>query len=175
MRDRTAFNEKAEEILSFFDAYGVLRCEHLEKFFPGSKRTVNYLIKKERLHKSTDGNFIGTEENPRPDKCLVAALGVLADILDKVQSHVRATAPAQISFLTHFGDYYEILYVSYGMETVITASAQHTAQNTDDHAVAIKRMVIVEDKSQMTRLQLSGIMRFALTHPDGSLSYFKGS
>ena len=109
MSDRAEFNKKGEEILDFLDAYGVLRNEHIEKFFPGSKKIVSYLIKNQRLHISPDGTYISTDQDPRPDRCLTAALGVLADIFEKVQSHAKATAPVQVSFITHSGDYYEII------------------------------------------------------------------
>ena len=176
MSDRTDFNKKGEEILEFLDAYDALRYEDLEKFFPRSNKIVSYLIKNQRLYKSPDGIYISTEQDSRPDKCMVAALGVLADIFEKVQSHARATTPAQISFITHSGDYYEIVYVGYGMEAMVAASSQITAkQRSKAYADTTKRIVIVENKSQMMRHQIPGITRFALVQPDGSLSYFKGS
>jgi hypothetical protein len=97
---------------------------------------------------------------------------VLSDVFEKVQSHTKATAPVQISFITHSGDDYEIIYVGYGMEAMVTATLDVKNQPSDR---TVKRMVIVEDKSQMKRLQLPGTTRFALVQPDGSLSYFKGS
>jgi hypothetical protein len=177
MSGRIEFNKKCEEILDFVDAYGVLRYEHIEKFYPGSKKVVSYLIKNQRLHKSADGAYISTGQDPRPDKSLIAALGVLADVLEKVQAHARATLPAHVSFITHNDDYYEIIYVGYGMEVMTVASFK--AQLAAKHRPAgcadtVKRIVIVEDKSQMERLQIPGISRFALIQPDGSLSYFKG-
>jgi len=178
MSARTEFNKKGEEILDFVDAYGILRCEHLEKIFPGSKKIVGYLTKHQRLHKSSDGAYISSDPGLQPDKCIAAALGVLADIIDKVQSHTRAAAPSQISFVSHSGDYYEIIYVEYGMEALVTACLETqlaAKQQSKDYSNTIKRMVIVESKSQMTRLQIPGIVRFALVLPDGSLSYFKGS
>lgn len=178
MIERTEFIKMGEEILDFVDVYGMFRHEHLEKFFPESNKIVSYLLKNGRLHKSLDGIYISTAPDACPDKCLVAALGVLVDVIEKVQSHARATAPAQISFVTHSGDFYEIIYVGYGMEAMVSASydTQLAAkQRSEDYEDTAKRMVIVEDKSQMERLQLPGITRFALIQPDGSLSYFKGS
>jgi hypothetical protein len=178
MSDRTDFNNKAEEILDFVDTYEMVRYEHLDKLFPSIKKAVNYLIKNQRLHKSTDGIYIGITADVRPDKCLTAALSVLADVIDKVQTYARAAAPAQISFLTHSGDYYEIIYVGYGAE-VMTAAFFETGlaakQRPKDYVDTTRRIVIVEDKNQMERLNILGAVRFALVAPDGSLSYFKGS
>ena len=181
MNERSEFNKRGEEILDFVETYCVLRYEHLDKFFPGSKKIVNYLMKVHRLYKCSEGICIGTDPDLRPDKSLLAALGVLADVFVRVKTHTRATPPAQISFITHNGDCYEIIYVGYGMEAMVAASfdTQFAAkQRSKDYMGTIdtiKRIVIVEDKSQMERLHIPGIARFALITPDGSLSYFKGS
>ena len=178
MSDRADFNKKAEEILDFVDAYGMVRYEHLEKFFLGSNKVVGYLIKNQRLHESTDGIYISTVADVCPDKCLIAALSVLADVIDKVQTYTRTTSPAQISFITYNGDYYEIIYVGYGAEVMTAAffEAQLAAkQRPKDYVDTAKRIIIVEDKNQMERLHIPGTARFALIAPDGSLSYFKGS
>ena len=178
MNDRSDFNNKAEQILDFLDTYKTVRFEHLEKFFPDSKKAVNYLIKNWRLHKSADGAYVGTEQDQRPDKCLIAALGVLADVFGKVKIHTKATAPTQVSFITHNGDFYEIIYVGYGTEAMTAAfyETQLTAkQRSKDYVDTTKRIAIVEDKTQMERLHIPGIVRFALISPDGSLSYYKGS
>ena len=176
MNERIEFNKKGEEILDFSDAYGVLRYEYLERFFPGSKKIASYLIKNRRLYKSADGYYIGTTPDLRPDKCMASALGVLADIFEKVQSHARAEAPAQISFMTRSGDYCEIVYVGYGLEAMVSAASQLAVKRTSkDCADITKRIIIVENKDQMTRLQIPGITRIALVQPDGSLSYYKGS
>jgi len=175
MSERTEFNKQGEEILDFLDGYGVLRLEHFEKFFPRSNKIIGYLVKNQRLYKSHDGAYVSTDQAFRPDKCLIAALGVLADIVGKVQSHTRATAPAQISFITRSNDYYEIIYVGYGMEAMVKASfeTQLAAKGRDNnHADTTKRIIIVEDISQMDRLRLPGTMRYALVQPDGSLSYY---
>ena len=168
MNNRVEFIKKGEDILDFVDTYGVLRCDCLEKFFKDSNKIVSYLIKNRRLHKSLDGRYIGADQNPHPDKCMTAALNVLADVFEKVQNHARAETPAQISFATHAGECYEIVYVGYGMEAMVAATSQFKMDSM------IKRIIIIEDKNQMTRLQIPGTTRFALIHPDGSLSYFRG-
>ena len=176
MIDRAEFNNKAEEILDFVDTYRVLRTGYLEKFFPGDKKVVDYLIKHKRLDKSSDGAYISANEELRPDKALLAALGMLGDIFEKVKTHARAIPPAQISFLTQGGDYYEIVYVGYGMEAMVTASYETqlaAKKRIKDHADTTKRMMIVENTDQMERLPIPGIARFALVQPDGSLTYYK--
>jgi hypothetical protein len=169
---RDEFNEQCLEILDFLDTYGTIRLGHLEKFFPGSEKKVSYLIKKRRLYKSPDGAFISTEQEPRSDKCMAAALGVLSDIYEKVKSFTGAAAPSLISFVTHSGEFYEIVYVSYGMEVMVTASFRNRHKNYTD---ATKRIVIVEDLGQMEKLKIPGTARYALIRPDGSLTYYNGS
>jgi len=165
-----------------------LHYAHLNKFFPNSSKVVSYLIKNKRLHVSLDEVYISTDPEFRPDKTLMAALGALGDVYEKVRSHARATSPAQLSFFTHNNDYYEIVYVGYGLDAMIMASLEvqrtlveqalaHGDLGVDlgRHPNAVKRMVIVEDKNQMTRLQIPNIVRFALVEPNGSLTYFKGN
>ena len=176
MMDRAEFNHSAEVILDFVDTYGMLKNGYLKKFFPNDKKVINYLITHKRLSKSSDGAYITINEETRPDKALLAALGMLSDIFEKVKTHARATPPAQISFITQSGDYYEIIYVAYGMEAMVTASYKtqlFAKKQSKSHVDTTKRMMIVENTDQMERLQIPGIVRFALVQPNGSLTYYK--
>jgi len=176
IRDRTDFNRKAEDILDFMDTYGMIRYIHLDKFFPKDKKVIKYLIKHQRLFISFDGTHISIDEDLRPDKTLTAALGVLSDVLEKVKAYSKASPPAQLSFVTHSGDYYEVIYVAYGMEAMVSSTfeLQQAAQrNSENYVDFTKRMVIVEDKSQMLRLKIPATVRFALVEPRGNLTYFK--
>jgi len=179
MSHRAVFNRKSEEILTFFDNYGTLHCCQVDKFFQGSRKNIDYLIKNKRLHKSTDGAYLSNDENPHPDKSLIAALGVLGDVMDKVKAHSKAIAPVLISFISNNNDFYEIVYVALGMEAMVMAAfdvqqgAKQTRQQMKGYLDTTKRIVIVEDKSQMERLQIPGTVRYALVAPGGSLSYYK--
>ena len=179
MSGRADFNTKSEEILGFFDTYETLRCCQLDKFFPGSRKNIDYLIKNKRLYKSAGGAYLSNDENPNPDKSLIAALGVLGDVMDKIKTHSKATAPVQISFIANNNDFYEIVYVALGIEAMVMAAfdvqqgAKQARQQMKGYLDTTKRIVIVEDKSQMERLQIPGTVRYALVAPDGSLSYYK--
>jgi len=178
MNKTNEFRIKAEEILDFIETYGVLKCVHLEKFFPSSKKNFDYLIKNKRLFKTDDGLYICANQDLRPDKTIIAAVSVLGDVLEKVKFHSKAMSPAQVSFITSDGDFYEIIYVGHGMEAMITATfeTQLAVRKRDDtYADTTKRMIIVEDKNQMQRLHIPGTTRYALIHPDGSLTYHKRS
>jgi len=178
LNTKADFIRQGEKILDFIDIYGAVRIEHLEKFFPDRKKVVNYLIKHQRLHQSLDGVYVSTYPTTRPDKCLIAALGVLADVLDKVESHTKSISPAQISFITHTNDFYEIIYVSYGMETMVNVFFENQIANKRKdgfNSVNVKRIVIIEDIKQMERLYIPQTTRFALVSPNGSLTYFRGS
>ena len=58
------------------------------------------------------------------------------------------------------------------MESMIIA-AYELHQKTEAYTDTIKRIVIVEDKSQMDKLRILGAVRFALIETDGRLSYYK--
>lgn len=176
MSNRAEFNKKAEVILDFMDSYETIRQVDLAKFFPKDNKVIAYLLKNRRLFESIDDLYISTSIDVSPDRAMSAALGVLGDIFDKVHSHTRATPPAQISFTTHSGDYYEIIYVRHSMEAMVTAlfTTQLTTKQKDkSHEDKVKRMVIIEDLAQMDRLQIPNIMRFALISPNGELTYYK--
>ena len=178
MGTNSVFIERSVEILDFVDIYGALRLENIERIFPHSRKIIRYLTKNQRLYESPDGIYISTDPASLPDKCLIAALGVLADIFDKVKSHTKAASPVQISFVTHSNDYYEIIYICYGMEAMVTATLESQqsvrVQNNKCNEIT-KRIVIVEDKNQMDRLKIPQTTCFALVLPDGSLIYFRGS
>jgi hypothetical protein len=178
MDNTNEFRIKAEEILNFIETYGVLNYSHLEKFFPNSTKKIDYLIKNKRLFRIDDGSYISADQDLHPDKTIIAATGVLGDVFAKVSTHSRAMPPVQVSFMTNDGDYYEIIYVRHGMEVMISTifENQGTARKRiHDHADTTKRIIIVEDKSQMQMLHIPGTMRFALVQPDGSLTYYNGS
>ena len=173
---RTEFNDQTQVVLDFMETYRVLKPAQLEKFFPDAEKIVGYLVRHERLFRTADKIYISADDDPRPDKTLLAALGVLGDIFEKVQKHSKGVPPVQISFLTYNNEYYEIIYVSHGMEAMVTASfeAQLAAKMRDKKNIyTTKRMVIVEDAGQMDRLDIPGTMRYALVQPNGSLTYHK--
>lgn len=178
MNSNADFIKHGEKILDFLDNYGAVRLEHIEKFFPSSKKIIAYLIKDKRLHNGSDGAYISSDPMSLPDKRLNAALGVVTDVYDKVKSYAKGAEPTQISFVTHAGDYYEIIYVSCGMETMVAATleAQVTARTQgNNNDCNVKRIIIIEDKSQMDMLQISYTTSFALVSPDGGFNYFKRS
>jgi len=185
---RASFTRKAEEVLDFLDLYDGIRQKHLEKFFPDSKKVVAYLIKRERLHISLDGLYISTYHKYSPDKALVTSLSVLGDVFEKVKSHTRAQYPVQISFSTHSGDFYEIVYVNHGLDALVAASFefQHNLReqertrgdlgiNLGSYPYTTKRLVIVENEAHMERLKIPSIVKFAVVSPDGELTYYKGN
>ena len=175
MSDRSAFNHKAEEILNFIETYLFIKREQLEIFFPNSNKIVDYLIKHKRLHNCNEGIYITIDTDLRFDKAMIAAVSVLGELFEKVKTHTKATSPVQISFITHRGDYYEIIYVGYGMESMVTETfkALHNERQQINDFDNTKRIIIIEDNKQMERLQIRGTVRYAHIQPDGSLIYYK--
>ena len=166
------FENRTKEILNLVDEYEVIKYDQLMKIFPGRARALEALIKKNRLYRSPGGEYIcarlvGKERTRRPDKALIAALGVLGDFIStgQVYYHTKADHPAQISFVTTKGSYYEIIYVTFGHE--IMANAVYKEKPVDE----VKRIVIIEDVSQNKKLKIPGAVRFALVMPNGNIEY----
>jgi|GEM_PF-1272641 len=195
MKDRADFNKTAEEILEFVDTYETLKSEYLDKFFPCKQNLVEYLIKNKRLFRSRDGLYISISKESHIDKALLMALNVLWDVFEKVKSHTKAALPVQISFLTLADEHYEIIYVGYGAEAMTEvffetqleawsktqyknqSKPQHTPQTQPSAystTTTTKRIVLVEDKSQMEKLCIPNTSQYALVSPNGSLTYYRG-
>ena len=173
--------EEAEAILDLVEFCNVVKIEQIPKIFPNSncEKILNFLLKRQRIHISEDKTYIhstqiGRGDVPRPDKALIAALGVLGDIIGKVQTYTKSIPPAQLSFLSHSGDFFEICYVKYGMEAMtVSMFNSHNTGNSQKKASVTKRIVIIEDATQIDELKgkIPGIARFAIVLADGGFKY----
>jgi len=172
---------EAEAVLDFIESCDMVKIEQLTKLYPeyNIDKITRFLINRKRVHMSSDGEYlhgtpVGTTDEPRPNKALIATLGVLSDVMSKVKFHAKAPPPAQISFLAHSGELYEIVYVGYGLEAMVS-SMYGSLQNVNPEEV--RRIVVLEDKSQIEKIKerIPNIMRFALVKPNGGYDYLNPS
>ena len=168
---------EAEEVLDFIESCDVVRADQLSKLYPNYNisKITKYLVGRKRIHMSSDGQFInstqvGTTDEPRPDKALIATLGVLGDLMSKVRQHTKAPPPAQISFLSHNGELFEIVYVGYGLEAMVSNMFNRSQPTSSEE---VKRIIVIEDTSQAAKVKakIPNIMRFALVLPSGGYEY----
>jgi len=164
--------EEAVAVLDLIDTCNAVGREQLPRIFPDSncEKIISYLLKRKRVHLSKDGTYlhsthIGKGDMPRPDKALIAALNVLGDIRGKVQTYTKAIQPAQVAFISTSGDYYEICYVTYGLEAIVASMFGNSGE--------AKRIVIIEDMGQAEKIKgkIPGLMRFARIIPEGGFEY----
>lgn len=174
MRSREEFNIKCNDILNTMDVYGVMRQTQLDAIFPDQKKAISYLVRNKRLYHLADGSYLGHDQTAQPNKLLIAAISTLVDVISKVTYHTIGSFPVQIMFTTVNGDYYEIVYVEQGKESLIASAfkslgVQHGINDTT------KRVAIIEDITQIekTCAAVPNIIRFALVSDDGFMYFNK--
>jgi len=188
MDKRRGFDNLNEQILDFVtNGGGCVRRAHIERVFPfkdkegniisnhNPSRNINYLLKNRRLYQE-EGDLLSDKGGTKPQPAMYAAVCVLCGAFDNVESYSFAAYPAQINFVTKKTEMYEIIYVRYGDEAGIQASISVHEQRRPKNNFPIskaKRMVIVEDLSQIEKLQIPGTARYAMMQPNGEMDYFK--
>jgi len=174
MKARKEFIQMATTILDIMDAYGVMMRTQLELMFPDGIKEIAYLIKNKRLFLSEDKKYLSPDETIEPCKPLVAAINVLLNVISKVSFHTVGKLPAQIIFVTHNGDYYEIIYVEQGKEPIIASIYSNEALGRAGVDTTAKRLVIVEDKAQIQKIKgvIPNILRFAVLKSCGSFDFY---
>ena len=182
MDKKDMFDSLNGKIMDFVtDSGGCVREHHILRIFPEAKkwdadgsRNINYLIKRGRLFRTDDG-LLADEEDVKPNKPAIAAIGVLCDLYDKVASYMIEAYPVQASFISQAGDAFEIIYVKYGDEAGLQASLslhdQHMLK-ANTGFVTPKRIAIVDTPKQAETLDIPNIVRFAVMNEGGSMTYF---
>jgi len=172
--------QELETFLDFIDACDMVKISQLTKLFPNLgegklEKMKRNLLRGKRVHISKCGQYlhstqIGTTDDPRPDRALTVALGVLGDLMPKVQYHHRAVAPAQVYFTTHSGGVFEIVYVGFGSEAMVFGMFKNLQK---DDSEEIKRIVVIDDYGQIAKIKerIPGIWRFALIKQDDIFEY----
>jgi len=173
-QSREMFSNRNKEILNFVAKYGgCVKKSHIETVFKRSSKNIQFLQKHKRLH-DVGNDILSNTLKLEPNKGMIAALTVLCAAIDGVVSHATANFPALISFLSKSGGVYEILYARHGNETGILVDMNVSTQKNvkKSSQTLVKRIVILDDASQMETVNIPDTMRFAVIQPDGELAYY---
>ena len=95
------------------------------------------------------------------------ALWVLADFGDKYEYHSTDAYPSKIVFFSD-GDTYEIVFVPWDKEALILHAMR--MRNDDDCG---KKILIVEDVSQIDKIDLEDTIFCTVDMETGEVQYFK--
>lgn len=94
------------------------------------------------------------------------AVWVLLDFLDKTEYHSVSEFPVKIIFFAG-GELYEIIHVANGQEALV---GHLLNQNREGMG---KRIVIVEEPAQISRLEIAGVSGFCTVSMKGNVQYYK--
>ena len=172
MKNRAAiYQREAAEMLHNISLYPGLTEEQLFRFFPEKEATakvlLSHMLKEGRIFYSKNGRYYANREAQNgADKDLSRCVWVLLDFIDQVEYHTVGEFPAAILCFTN-GELYEIVPIPQGKETMI---CQLLRQPQKD---AGKRIVVVEDTSQIELLDIPQAAGFCTVAEDGAVSYYK--
>lgn len=164
------YGHEAVGLLRDIAMYRVLEEEQLLRLYPGKRDKIanllTYLTRQGRIC-YVDGFYCASPDcAEQKDRGLLAAVWVLIDFIDQVEYHSVSDFPAKIIFFAE-GEVYEIIYVEQGKETIIS------------HLLSIPReepskyIVLVEDLSQLQKLELPPVNGFCTVSPGGEVHYFQ--
>ena len=172
MKNRAAiYQREAAEMLHNISLYPGLTEEQLFRFFPEKEATakvlLSHMLKEGRIFYSKNGRYYANREAQNgADKDLSRCVWVLLDFIDQVEYHTVGEFPAAILCFSN-GELYEIVPIPQGKETMI---CQLLRQPQKD---AGKRIVVVEDTSQIELLDIPQAAGFCTIAEDGTVSYYK--
>ncbi len=153
-------------LLSLYDAFTLSQAE---RFFPNLPVEKCHLLLK-RLQKQgrayLHNRIITRQADFLPSQGQLAAFWVMLDFLPKITYHIPGSFPIQIAFFIG-NESYEIIHVPEEKEAVI-AHALTTLPLEENQ----KRILIVDNKQQITRLSLSDVTAYCMVTPDGTVTYF---
>lgn len=172
MKNRAAiYQREAAEMLHNISLYPGLTEEQLFRFFPEKEATakvlLSHMLKEGRIFYSKNGRYYANREAQNgADKDLSRCVWVLLYFIDQVEYHTVGEFPAAILCFAN-GELYEIVPIPQGKETMICQLLRRPQKDTG------KRIVVVEDTSQIELLDIPQAAGFCTVAEDGAVSYYK--
>ena len=172
LKNRAAiYQREAAEMLHNISLYPGLTEEQLCRFFPEKEATAKtllaHMLKGGRVYRAENFRYYANREAQNgADKDLSRCVWVLLDFIDQVEYHTVGEFPAAILCFAN-GELYEIVPIPQGKETMICQLLRRPQKDTG------KRIVVVEDTSQIELLDIPQAAGFCTVAEDGAVSYYK--
>ncbi len=173
LKNRAAiYQREAAEMLHNISLYPGLTEEQLCRFFPekrgnGKDLTRPHAERGARLPCRKLPLLRKSRSTKNADKDLSRCVWVLLDFIDQVEYHTVAEFPAAILCFAN-GELYEIVPIPAGQRDYDLPAAASKPQKD-----AGKRIVVVEDTSQIELLDIPQVAGFCTVAEDGTVSYYK--
>ena len=165
------YRQEAASLLRDVTTYHCAKGEQLKRLYPGKESKIEhllkYLVKQGRIFYRSDKDIYFDDPDAEIDSELLAALWVLADFGDKYEYHSTDAYPSKIVFFAD-DETYEIVYVPIGREVLILHAIR--MRNDDDCG---KKILIVEDVSQIEKIDLEDTIFCTVDMETGVIQYYK--
>jgi len=173
MKTRNAiYAKEAAELIRSVTMYKSLLATQIYRMFPGKESSIRNLLgvltKQHRLVYNPDTEHISASEEceNETDNGMISAFWVLLDFYENVDFHSISEYPVKLSFFSE-DEFFEVIYATPGNEALMS----HALSTSEDEVG--KRIVIVEDTSQMAKLRFPSIACFCMITPEGVVDYYK--
>ena len=172
MKNRAAiYQREASEMLHNISLYPSLTEEQLCRFFPEKEATAKtllaHMLKEGRVYSAENGRYYANQKaRSSADKDLSRCVWVLLDFINQVEYHTVGEFPAAILCSAN-GELYEIVPIPQGKEAMICQLLRQPQKDTG------KRIVVVEDTTQIEMLDITHVAGFCTVAEDGTVSYYK--
>ena len=165
------YANEAVKLLDTVSAYTTLYTQQLLRLFPAGKAdTIRTLLrrfaKERRLYLSKDETVVSADPKFPLNDGLIRAFWVLLDFIDRAGFHVPGVFPALISFFAG-EELYDILHIPWGQEAMIRAAIPRRENNPP------KRILLLDDLSQMPALHIPNTAGYCLASRDGKVTYYQ--
>lgn len=165
------YRQEAASLLRDISTYQCIIGKQWKRLYPGKESKIEqlleYLVKQGRMfyYEYKDTYFLTLET--KPDREMLAALWVLSDFGDKCEYHSTDAYPSKIVFFAD-GETYEIVYVPADKVGLI----MHAMKMRNDGDCG-KKILIVEDISQMEEIDLEDAIFCTVDMETGEVEYYK--
>lgn len=165
------YEKEASQLLQIISTYKALKSKQVYAFFQDREKVIEQLLKKyikqKRIYYDDSLDLITYSANYKENKEIINSVWVLLDFIENIEFHTIADYPATICFFTK-NEVYEIVFVGYEKETIINFA--FTKSITDFPS---KKIMLVEDKSQIPRLKVDNIAGYCTVDENGKVNYYQ--
>lgn len=164
------YGREAAALIRDISMYKVMTEEQVLRLYPGKedkiRNLLSYFVRQNRIW-LVDGCYCAAPDSmDNMDRGLFAAVWVLVDMIDRVEYHSVGDYPDKIIF---FADkqVYELVYAEKGKEILLSHVLADPGEDSP------RFLVLVDDTSQIPKLNLPNVNGYCTVSPEGEVQYFK--
>ena len=172
LHTREEMQEELQETVKVLSQYGCLQTNQIYRMFPGHDLIVATILRKlkssGRAVGDWDRKYIAADPDKlkQADEKVIRAFWVLLSFWESIEYHIPGEYPVCISFFMK-GQVYEIIYAARGEEKLISFMLEPVREYP-------RRIIIVEQKEQIPKLNIQGVVGYCTVDADGTISHFYG-